>query len=256
MMNTNVVIIEDEKTASDYLKQVLISEDKDINVIATLTSVSESIDWFSKNSLPDLIFLDIHLSDDLSFKIFEKCEITCPIIFTTAFDKYAIQAFELNSIGYLLKPISNENVRKTLRKFRENLFNNNSASYNSIISTIIAETEKKTYRKSFLMQIKDKLVPIDIADIAYFNTQNKVSKAYTSDGSAYNIDFNIEEISQMIDPKIFFRVNRQIIVNKQFIKDVVIWFNGKLLIYLKIATVERIEVSKARVQEFKQWLSY
>lgn len=256
-MKKQIVIIEDELAASIYLEKIIKNIDSDFNIQSVLGSVEQSIAWFKNNNHPDLLFVDIQLSDGLSFNIFNEIDIRCPIIFTTAYDKYAIQAFELNSIGYLLKPITEEDILKVLNKFNKNeLLINNNESLRTMFDDILGELSRTKYKKNLLVQIKDKIIPIETDSIIKFLTHERKVKVFTHNDKEYFIDFNMEEIQKILDPSKFFRVNRQIIINKEFIKDVTIWFGGKLVIYLKNHDSERIEVSKSKVGEFKNWLMY
>jgi two-component system LytT family response regulator len=256
-MSTRALIIEDEVSAVEYLKQLLSEIDPSIEIIAELPTIADSINWLKANKEPDLIFLDIHLADGSSFSIFNHVNVTCPIIFVTANDQYAIQAFDLNSIAYLLKPISHEGLTKAINKY--NKYRINTIDYSSILSKI-AENEAinrdttKKYKQNFLVQIKDKLVPVDVSKIAYIFTESKIVRAVTDTEQVFIMDKNIEELVSMIDPEMFYRANRQFIVNRKYFKEAFIWFNGKLTIKMTIDSIDRIEISKARVTDFKNWI--
>lgn len=252
-MSTRALIIEDEISAANFLKQLLAEVAPTIEVLAVLPTISASINWLSTNTEPDLIFLDIHLADGLSFSIFRHVNISCPVIFVTAYDQYAIQAFELNSIGYLLKPISQDDLTKAIDKFNKN--RKQSFDYTNLLESIMTlSSNEKKYKQNFLIQVKDKLIPVDVSQVTHFYTESKVVRAVTDLGKEYIIENNVEELTSILDPKQFFRANRQFIVNRKFIKEAAVWFNGKLVIRMSIDSIERIEVSKARVSEFKSWL--
>ncbi len=256
-MKTQVVIIEDENAAAEYLSKLLTEIDNTIYIQQVLSTVEDSIKWFESNKMPDLLFVDIQLADGLSFNIFENINIECPIIFTTAYDSYAIQAFELNSIGYILKPFDEEDIQKALKKFKSNELKNYSDSnlYKTIMHDLIEKTHNPKFKKSILVQIKDKIIPIDVESIVQFITYERKVKAYTDNEKEYLIDFNMEEVENMIDSSKFFRTNRQMIINKDYIKDVTIWFGGKLMIHLNHPNTEKIIVSKQKVSDFKNWLT-
>lgn len=252
-MNTRALIIEDEISAANYLKQLIAEIAPNIEILAVIPTISASINWLNANKEPDLIFLDIHLADGLSFSIFKHVNITCPVIFATAYDQYAIQAFELNSIGYLLKPISQDDLTKAIDKFNKNKKQN--FDYSQLLESLsMLNSNEKKYKQNFLIQVKDKLIPVDVSQVAFFYTESKVVRAVTDLGKEYIIENNVEELTSILDPKQFFRANRQYIVNRKFIKEAAVWFNGKLVIKMSIDSADRIEVSKARVTEFKYWL--
>lgn len=249
-----VVIVEDEIIAAKTLQKMICEVRPNFVIEAVLQSVEESIEWFESNPIPDLVFMDIHLADGSSFSIFDKVEIKAPIIFTTAYNEYALEAFEVNSIDYLLKPISKQRLTKAIMKF-ENIGAkvDNSEMIHTLIQTLSEkENKKKTH---FLIPQKDKLVPLAVSDIAYLYSEMKIAKAVTFDGSLYSLDYSLDELMKNLDPQHFFRINRQYIVSHSSIKDVSIWFVGKLSINLKVPVDEKIFVSKNRVPEFKHWFT-
>jgi len=222
-------------------------------VITVLQTVEESIEWFSLNASPDLVFMDIHLADGSAFSIFEKVKITCPVIFTTAYDEYALKAFEVNSIDYLLKPINIKTLERAIGKFR-NLTSANTDN-TDIISTMLASLKqtKEVYKSHFLIPYKDKFIPLAVDNIACIYTENKMAKIVTVDNQTYNIDSTLEDLFIKLNPSQFFRANRQYIVSHKAIKDLSTWFGSKLSINLYITVPDKIIVSKARVHEFKAW---
>lgn len=254
-MRISILIIEDEFTAGNYLKHLILELYPDVTILDIIPSVKESIEWLRSNNEPDLIFMDIHLSDGSSFSIFDSVDIKCPIIFVTAYDQYAIKAFDTNSIGYVLKPIDSESIKKSFEKF---LINNGEQKNKGVedLRSLIKDITKETkhYKQNFLVQIKDKLLTIETSKILYFYTEQKITRAVIYNNE-YLLDFSIEDIQNMIHPDAFFRVSRQHIINRNAIQEVTIWFNGKLMIKIKNEANTRIEVSKARVQDFKKWLA-
>lgn len=246
------LVIEDEVLASKHLFQVLSLIDE-IVVLDSLESISDTISWFGKNPQPDIVFMDIHLADGLAFEIFRHVNINCPIIFTTAYDEYALRAFKVNSIDYLLKPVEVADVRNALRKLDgfsvprnlKELFNDLVNSYTS-----------SKYRSNFLVPARgDKLIPVQTIDIACFCIDSGIIKALPFDGKPYKFDHTLDELEQLLDPGQFFRANRQYIISKTAVKDVDLWFNGRLSINLKISIAEKIIISKARIGEFKKWFN-
>lgn len=247
------VIIEDEIVAAQKLERLISQSASDLEVIVILQSVDESIEWFSLNAAPNLVFMDIHLADGSAFSIFEKVQISCPIIFTTAYDEYALKAFEVNSIDYLLKPISEKSFEHAMEKFR-NMNTTISNDHDMIAKMLSALKETKVvYKSNFLMPFKDKLIPLSVDKIACFYAENKMVKIITVDNQTYIISGSIDEISVKLDPLKFFRANRQFLVNHKAIKDITVWFGGKLSINMIVPMPEKVVVSKARVSEFKGW---
>ncbi len=258
-MIKNVLIIEDETAAAVNLKAILRTVAPDYNVLAVLESIEESVEYLAaeQNTFPDIIFMDIHLADGESFRIFDKVEVVSPIIFTTAYDEYALRAFKVNSIDYLLKPIKAEDLQRALEKFSR-LTRHESADYNERISEMMAEKRGDINRQptaqAFLVHYKDRIIPLGINDIAYFYTSNEKVTATTHKGERYVIDRTLEMLQATLPEEMFFRANRQFIVSRQAVKDIAIWFGSRLSLNLKIETPEKIIISKARVPEFKQWL--
>ena len=248
-----VVIVEDELVAAQKLERLISQSTDDIQVIAILQSVDESIEWFTLNTAPDLVFMDIHLADGSAFSIFDKVQISCPIIFTTAYDEYALKAFEVNSIDYLLKPINEKSFEHAMNKFR-NLAATKSYDTDMIANLLAAfKDTKKVYKSNFLIPHKDKFIPLAVDRIACLYTENKMVKIITGDNQTYTIDSSLEDMYAQLDPAQFFRANRQFIVSHKSIKDISIWFGSKLSVNLHVIVPEKIIVSKARVPEFKVW---
>jgi DNA-binding LytR/AlgR family response regulator len=246
------LIIEDEIPASKHLLQVL-DEVGDMSVIAVLESITETIDWFGANPQPDIVFMDIHLADGSAFEIFRHINITCPIIFTTAYDEYALKAFEVNSIDYLLKPIEPGDVQDALKKLREL---STPESFKTALNNLITSYGRTSkYKKHFLIPSKgDKLIPVQASDLACFFIDAGVVKAVSFACKTYKFDYTLDELADMLDPELFFRANRQFIISRSSIKDIDIWFNSRLSVNLKIAVPEKILISKARIGEFKKWI--
>lgn len=249
------LIVEDELIASQNLQRILQQLADDIQILTVLQSVEETIDWFRSNPQPDVLFLDIHLADGASFAIFDEITINCPIIFTTAYDEYALKAFEVNSIDYLLKPINQKNLERALNKLRTLTANNDHVN-NELITKLIAnfKVNNKSYKSGFLIPYKDKFIPLQVSKIDFFYTENKMV-TIMSEGQMYHLDTSLEDIASQLDPQLFFRANRQFIVARKAIKDISVWFGSKVSINLFVSAPEKIIVSKARVSEFKTWFT-
>lgn len=251
-MKKKAVIIEDEVVAAENLERLVTSIDKDINIIAVLQTVEESVEWFKENEHPDIVFMDIHLADGESFAIFNETEIRSPIIFTTAYDEYALKAFDVNSVDYLLKPINARSLNRALKKLEKVSFQDNNNDIVEQIMQSINQT-KTNYKKHFLIPHRDKLIPLPVDDIAYIFSEMKVANVVSFDNKKYTIDTSLDDMMRQLDPSRFFRANRQFIVSHRSIADLSIWFGGKLAVNLSVPTHERIIVSRAKNNEFKEW---
>lgn len=254
MQIMNILIIEDETAAAVNLKAILRNIAPTYKVLAILESIEESVDYFNDKSQtrPDLVFMDIHLADGESFRIFDSVEIDSPIIFTTAYDEYALRAFKVNSIDYLLKPIKADDLQRALEKFAR-LSGNERTTYNDRIETMI-ESSRQEHQRVFLVHFKDKIIPLSIDDVAYFYTSNEKVTAYTFNGERHVVDRTLETLQNSLPENEFFRANRQFIVARKAVKDIAVWFGSRLSLNLQMETPEKIIISKARVPEFKQWL--
>lgn len=251
-----VVIIEDEAFAALRLKKMILDFNSEIKILAELESVAESVKWFKSNPEPDLIFLDIHLEDDLSFAIFEKVDISSPVIFTTAFDEYAIKAFKLKSIDYLLKPIVHEELASALKKYEQfSGLHTNSVDLQSLYNLI---TNKDiTYRERFSFSIGTKIKMVEVAEIAYFFVLDKGVYLRTFQGNSYNIDFTLDKLEKMLNPVTFFRINRKYLINIASIVNMVAYSRARVKLEIKPKPDDEFEtiVSIDRSADFKKWLN-
>ena len=253
-MIMKALIIEDEILAAQSLQKLVQEVAPDTEVIGVLQSIEESVAWFDENSMPDLVFMDIHLADGSSFAIFEQVQITCPVIFTTAYDEYALKAFEVSSIDYLLKPINRNDLTRAMNKFKT--FVGGQSANNEAIDTLLRQIGMKmNYKSCFLVPERDKLIPLATANIAYFYIDTKTVKAISMDGHTYYMSQTLDDIMLQLNPEDFFRANRQFIVSRKAIKDLTIWFGNKLSLNLLVKIPEEIIISKAKVSEFKNWFS-
>ncbi|KAB7531094.1 response regulator [Flagellimonas olearia] len=249
----NVIIIEDEKPAARRLGRLL--SDLEVEVSTMLHSVEESIEWFQNHPHPDLIFLDIQLSDGLSFEIFDVVEVKSAIIFTTAFDEYALQAFKLNSIDYLLKPIDDEELEKAVKKYCDFKPNQHKISVDfEDIKKLLADPLEREYKKRFTVKVGQHLKIINAEDVECFYSENKGTYATTSEGRNYLLDTTLEQLEEELSPKIFFRVSRKFYVNINHIKDIISYTNSRLQLKLNHFNEQEIIVSRERVRDFKLWL--
>lgn len=249
----NVIIIEDEKPSARRLQRML--ESMELNVVHLLHSVDESVTWFQHNAHPDLIFLDIQLSDGLSFEIFDAVEVRSAIIFTTAFDEYALQAFKLNSIDYLLKPIDEEELSTAVHKYRERLPKIQNVQLNfDDIRKLLGNPVERVYKKRFTTKIGQHIKMITIDEIECFYSENKGTYAHTFEGRNYLLETTLEQLEEELSPKQFFRINRKFYVSIHAIRDIISYTNSRLQLKLNSYKQEEVIVARERVRDFKLWL--
>ena len=249
----NIIIIEDEKPAARLLQRKV--EKLGMKVTKMLHSVEESIAWFQNNAHPDLIFLDIQLSDGLSFEIFEQIEIKSAVIFTTAYDEYALRAFKLNSIDYLLKPIDEEELSTAISKFKNQFQKNMISSLDfEAIKRMLVNPVEKEYKKRFSVKIGQQLKVISIDEVECFYSENKGTYIHTLDNRDYLVDTTLEIIETELNPKEFYRVNRKFIIPLKTIKEIQVYTNSRLKISLSTFKADDIIVARERVSDFKNWI--
>jgi len=249
----NIIIIEDEKPSARRLQRMLTALNLETEIM--LHSVEESVTYFQNHEHPDLIFLDIQLSDGLSFEIFEAMDIKSAVIFTTAYDEYALQAFKLNSIDYLLKPIDEVELSKAVKKYQDRLPQKQAVTldFNDIKKLLVNPIDRE-YKKRFSVKVGQHLKLINIEDIECFYSENKGTYAYTSEGRNYLLDTTLELLEQELEPETFFRINRKFFVNINAIKDMVSYTNSRLQIKLNNYNEDEVIVARERVKDFKEWL--
>lgn len=248
-----VIIIEDEKPSARRLKRML--ESIDITTQTMLHSVEEAIQWFNTNAHPDLIFLDIQLSDGLSFEIFDQVEVKSAIIFTTAYDEYALQAFKLNSIDYLLKPIDEEDLETAVAKYKTRLPQKTNIALDfEDIKKLLVNPIDRVYKKRFSVKVGQHLKLVNIDDVECFYSENKGTYLYTTEGRNYLLDTTLEALENELEPKTFFRINRKFYININAIKDIISYTNSRLQIKLNNFNEDEVIVARERVKDFKNWL--
>jgi len=250
---TKVLIIEDEPLAVQKLARQLKNIDAEMEIIATIDSISESITWLRSNEA-DLIFLDIQLGDDISFSIFEKIEVKTPIIFTTAFDQYAIKAFKLNSIDYLLKPINKRELATAIEKFHERKLQTQSFDYETLLNSI-QKSAAQSYQKRFMVYVGDRVKSIGAEEIACFFAEGKYAYLVTLEGKEHIIDATLEKLEKVLNPELFFRVNRQYTICINAIEEMITYSKGRLKISLVVDIKNEIIVSIEKAPLFKKWLN-
>lgn len=246
-----VLIVEDETSSYENLLSILREVAPYIEVVGNTESVVETVRWLNENQSPDLIFMDIHLSDDSAFAIFSQTEVKVPIIFTTAYDQYALDAFHVNSIEYLLKPIKAKDVRRAIDKFHM-LSNIDLAAYLGRMGSLVPEPR---WQSRLLVPHRDMLVPVNVADIAFIYSTDKNTTIGMNSGEQLGYNKSLESILSTLNPHQFFRANKQFAVNRDSIEKITVWYDSRLLVSLKVPTLERLFISKNRAAEFKQWMT-
>ena len=244
-----VIIIEDETAAVVNLRSMLTAVMGDVEVVAVLESVEESVEYFSKKPSADIVFMDIHLADGDSFRIFGSVDIEIPIIFTTAYNEYAIEAFKVNSIDYLLKPYKEEDLRRALDKLHRL-----TASEREQQRVGREQMVHSASTQTMLVRYKDRIIPVNMEEVAFFYTSDERVTLTTLKGDSYPVDKSLEALQQQLSEGKFFRANRQFIISRSAVRDIAVWFGSRLALNLMVETPERIIISKARVPEFKLWL--
>lgn len=247
-----VIIVEDEKPARDNLEKLLLELEPGIEIQAKLDSVSNTVAWLSAHQT-ELIFLDIHLADDLSFKIFEQINITTPVIFTTAYDQYAIRAFRVNSVDYLLKPIDKSDLQRSLEKFKNNQKTTQPFDIQQLLQSLIQPT--KTYQSRFIVSRGEKVMSVTVDQIAYFEGEDRYVYLTKKDGTKYIVDYKLSDLEMLLDPTQFYRLNRSFITHFSSIKNIFNVSKSRVKIELEPSTKREIMVSSENTQEFKAWLN-
>lgn len=250
----NVLIIEDEPQAAQRIETLLKKLMPGVDVLDRLDSVSKSVKWIKAHPSPDLILMDIQLADGISFQIFEQCEVKSPVIFTTAYDEYAMKAFKVNSIDYILKPVDEEELNLALKKYHGLVSGGTplTITLESIGQAIQMLTKK--YKTRFVIKVGEHLKSLEVIDILFFQSIEKATYCQTTDGRRNILDFTLEELEAVLDPMRFFRINRKYIVSAAAIMDIVSYSNSRLRLSLKNSSDKDIIVARERVQEFREWL--
>ena len=250
----NILIIEDEPQAAQRLETLVKELLPTSHILDKIDSVKRSVQWFKNNPSPDLVLMDIQLADGTSFQIFEQCEVKCPVIFTTAYDEYALKAFKVNSIDYILKPVDKNELQLALKKLES--LTGNSDGTRKLLNSIgeVVQKLSRKHKERFVIKVGEHLRTIEVKDILYFHSQDKATFCHTIDNRNHILDFTLEQLEEMIDPLAYFRVNRKYFVRAEAIQDIISYTNSRLKLVLRNSSDSDVIVARERVQEFKQWL--
>lgn len=253
-----IFIVEDEELAVKKLQKTLLAIDKDLEVTGTADSIAAAVAWLESHPRPDLILMDIELADGQSFEIFNLTEVKSPVIFTTSYDEYALKAFKVNSVDYLLKPVQKDELESALSKFRQlkQTFSHGheDAPITSLVRDLQQKLQHKEYRKRFLVKHSQKLLSIEMDRIAYFFSDDRLNFFKTFDDKKYVIDYTMDEIEQMLDPNEYFRINRSFVVSVKSIDQIHDYFGNRLKLNLRPAIDKEALVSREKVSQFKDWM--
>lgn len=252
----NILIVEDEYLAAEKLEAQIKKYDPKINIVGSIDSIRGAVKWFGSNPCPDLMLLDIHLSDGNSFEIFKKVDVKCPVIFTTAYDEYAVKAFKVNSVDYLLKPITFEELSASIDKYKALYQEQKPAKTGFDIESLMAvlQQDQHKYKTRFLVKSGQKIRSVHIEEIAYFYAEDKIVFLLTKNGQRFISDYTLDTLETMLDPDQFCRINRQFIVHIDAVDEVHPYLKGRLKVYVKPAIDKEILISNERAGAFKEWL--
>lgn len=256
MKTIQALIVEDEPAAVNRLQRELQKiADVRFDLLDTLDSVEQTVEFLSRENSCELIFMDIHLTDGLSFEIFKQLDVKCPIIFTTAYDEYAIHAFKLNSIDYLLKPIDSEELASAVSRFEERM-DSNAEDYLKQLTTLAKQYQPTNYRSSFLVSYRQKMLMIDVEEVAYLYVKERGVFLRKKDEQVYSVDFFLDDLEEQLNPAKFYRANRQFLVSRASILEIEPYFNGRLILKVKPEPHTSIIISKEKASHFKRWADY
>jgi len=252
----NIAIIEDEEMAVQQLKSGLTETLAAADFVAVIDTVEEAVAWLRTRPAVDVIFLDIHLADGSCFSIFQQCKMDIPVIFTTAYDQYAIQAFDVNSIDYLLKPVRKERLLQAMDKFQRLKNSNQVIITEQQLQLITREiTKTNNFKRNFLIPYKDRLIPVQADDFAWFEIKGGVVRGITFDKKHFLLEESLDELAEALHPETFYRANRQFLVSRKAIKEIEYYFNGRFCLHLLPNPDEPVLISKARAGKFRDWMA-
>jgi two-component system, LytTR family, response regulator LytT len=248
-----ILIVEDEELAVKKLQKTLAAVDSTAEVVGTADSIKSTVEWLQENKQPDLILMDIELADGQSFQIFNLAEVKSPVIFTTSYDEFALKAFKVNSVDYLLKPIQKDELETALNKFKK-LKSNTDVNINSLVKELQQKLQPKEYRKRFLVKHGQKLVSVETGEIAYFYSDGRLNFFKATDNKKFVVDYTMDELEDMLDPKAYFRISRSFYVSVNSIAKIDDYFGNRLILGLKPEVDKEALVSREKVTDFKKWM--
>jgi two-component system, LytTR family, response regulator LytT len=248
-----ILIVEDEDLAVKKLQKTLAAVNPSAKVVGTTDSIKSTVEWLQQNDQPDLILMDIELADGQSFEIFNLTEVNSPVIFTTSYDEFALKAFKVNSVDYLLKPIQKEDLQAALEKFQK-MKSSAEVKIESLVKELQQKLQPKEYRKRFLVKLGQKLVSVEIGEIAFFYSDGRLNFFKTIDNRKFVVDYTMDELEEMLDPQKFFRISRSFYVSVNSIEKIDDYFGNRLILGLKPAVEKEALVSREKVTEFKKWM--
>ncbi len=250
-----ILIIEDEELAVKKLRKTLEAVDSTAEVVGVTDSIKSSVEWLQQNATPDLVLMDIELADGQSFEIFNLVEVKSPVIFTTSYDEFALKAFKVNSVDYLLKPVQKEELQSAINKFNKlNPAGNNDISLDHLVKELQQKLQPKEFRKRFLVKHAQKLVSIEVGEIAYFYSDGRLNFFKTNDNRKFVVDYTMDELAEMLDPEKYFRISRSFYVSINSVDKIDDYFGNRLVLGLKPAVDKEALVSREKVTEFKKWM--
>lgn len=250
-----VLIVEDEGLAVRKLRKAILAADPDLEIAAVTDSIQSTVEWLRANAAPDLVFMDVELADGQSFEVFNRIEVTSPVIFVTSYDEFALKAFKVNSVDYLLKPIQQDELEAAIRKFKKS--RSSSAplpNLENLLRELQSQLLPKEYRTRFLVKQAQKLVSVEVKDIAYFYSDGKMNFFKTFDNRRFLVDYLMDELEEMLDPKRYFRISRSVFVSAESIVKIDDYFGARLVLQLKPALEKEALVSREKVGGFKVWM--
>lgn len=249
----NCLIIEDEKVAAERLQNLILEYNNSINILDVIQSVQNAVKWFNVNEAPDLVFMDIQLADGLSFEIFEQTFVDCPVIFTTAYDEYALKAFKVNSIDYLLKPITSEDLRKAINSFEDSPYYKKNRTEPQVFDKVL-KVLTNDYKSKFVVKVGEHIRVFPIEKINCFFSMEKATFLQNVEGRDYAINYSLDQLVELLDPAKFFRISRKYLIHSEAIADIKVYSNSRLKVKLSSGENDDLIVSRDRVNEFKAWL--
>ncbi len=250
-----VLIVEDEELAVKKLQKTLLAVEPDASIVGITGSIRETVDWFKQHPSPDIVLMDIELADGQSFEIFNQADIQCPVIFTTSYDEYTLRAFKVNSVDYLLKPVQQDELEAALLKYKKyKAVPEGEINIGTLVKELQLKLQPKEYRRRFLVKLGQKLISVEVEEISYFYSDGRINLFKTKENKKFVVDYTMDELEEMLDPALFFRISRSFFVSVGSIDKIDDYFGNRLILGLKPSTEKEATVSREKVTQFKKWL--